>query len=290
MKLTKLLILLLLLSIKGFSQQAVLTSSGEKVILNFLSSLGGTITGTLGITGNTTISGTTTLTGINNTGTITNTGALINTGNLTVNGNGTITGTLGVTGSTTITGTLTLPSLTASTLIGTDGSKGVATGNLTGDITTSGFAASIATAAVTTAKIATGAVAGFHIQDLAITDAKVTDVSATKITGTLAISQGGTNSTATPTAGGIGYGTGTAHAYTVAGTAGQILSSNGAGVPTWTSAVITTTAAPSLSNSPGIKGEIRIDANYIYVCIETNTWKRLGLVAFDPVALFQNMQ
>jgi len=109
MKLTKLLMLLLLLSIKGFSQQAVLTSSGEKVILNFLSSSGGTITGTLGITGNTTISGTTTLTGINNTGTITNTGALINTGNLTVNGNGTITGTL-------TTGAVTYPNS-----LGTDG-------------------------------------------------------------------------------------------------------------------------------------------------------------------------
>jgi hypothetical protein len=84
MKLIKLLILFLFLSLKGFSQQAVLTSSGEKVILNFLSSLGGTITGTLGVTGNTTISGTTTLTGINNTGTITNTGALINTGKLIV--------------------------------------------------------------------------------------------------------------------------------------------------------------------------------------------------------------
>ena len=98
MKLTKLLILFLFLSIKGFSQQAVLTSSGEKVILNFLSSSGGTITGTLGVTGNTTISGTTTLTGVNNTGTITNTGALINNGNLTVNGNGTITGTLTTSG------------------------------------------------------------------------------------------------------------------------------------------------------------------------------------------------
>ena len=98
MKLTKFLLLFLFLSIKGFSQQAVLTSSGEKVILNFLSSSGGTITGTLGVTGNTTISGTTTLTGVNNTGTITNTGALINNGNLTVNGNGTITGTLTTSG------------------------------------------------------------------------------------------------------------------------------------------------------------------------------------------------
>ena len=53
------------------------------------------------------------------------------------------------------------------------------------------------------------------------------------ITGILAIANGGTNSTATATAGGIGYGTGIAHAYTGAGTSGQLLSSNGAGVPTW---------------------------------------------------------
>lgn len=43
MKLTQLLILFLFLSIKGFSQQAVLTSSGDKVTLNYLSSSGGTI-------------------------------------------------------------------------------------------------------------------------------------------------------------------------------------------------------------------------------------------------------
>jgi hypothetical protein len=95
MKLTKLFILFLFLSLKGYSQEAVLTSSGEKVVLSYLSSLGGTISGTL-----------TTKAGINNTGTITNTGAFINTGNLSLNGNGTITGTLGVGGNTTITGTL----------------------------------------------------------------------------------------------------------------------------------------------------------------------------------------
>ena len=52
-------------------------------------------------------------------------------------------------------------------------------------------------------------------------------------TGTLPIASGGTNSTATPTAGGVGYGTGTAHAYTAAGTSGQYLTSGGAGAPTW---------------------------------------------------------
>ena len=50
-------------------------------------------------------------------------------------------------------------------------------------------------------------------------------------TGTLPIASGGTNSTATPTAGGAGYGTGTAHAYTAAGTSGQALISAGAAAP-----------------------------------------------------------
>jgi len=53
------------------------------------------------------------------------------------------------------------------------------------------------------------------------------------LAGTLAIANGGTNSTATATAGGAGYGTGTAHAYTAAGTAGQVLTSAGSSAPTW---------------------------------------------------------
>jgi hypothetical protein len=56
---------------------------------------------------------------------------------------------------------------------------------------------------------------------------------ATHIDGTLPIANGGTNSTATPTAGGVSYGTGTAFAFTSAGTSGQILTSAGSGVPTW---------------------------------------------------------
>jgi hypothetical protein len=58
----------------------------------------------------------------------------------------------------------------------------------------------------------------------------------TGVTGTLPVANGGTNSTATATAGGAGYGTGTAHAYTAAGTAGQVLTSNGASAPTWSTA------------------------------------------------------
>ena len=54
------------------------------------------------------------------------------------------------------------------------------------------------------------------------------------LAGTLVIANGGTNGSATPTAGAVAYGTGTAYAFTAAGTAGQVLTSNGAGVPTWT--------------------------------------------------------
>ena len=57
----------------------------------------------------------------------------------------------------------------------------------------------------------------------------------TGVTGTLPIANGGTNGTATPTAGGIAYGSGTAYAFTAVGSTGQVLTSNGSGTPTWTS-------------------------------------------------------
>jgi hypothetical protein len=55
----------------------------------------------------------------------------------------------------------------------------------------------------------------------------------TQVTGTLPIANGGTNSTATPTAGAVAYGTGTAYAFTSAGTAGQVLLSNGSSAPSF---------------------------------------------------------
>ena len=54
------------------------------------------------------------------------------------------------------------------------------------------------------------------------------------LAGTLKIANGGTNGTSIPTAGAVPYGTGTAYAFTSAGTAGQVLTSAGAGVPIWT--------------------------------------------------------
>ena len=60
----------------------------------------------------------------------------------------------------------------------------------------------------------------------------------TSVTGTLGISNGGTNATATPTNGGVSYGTGTAYAFTGAGTANSVLLSTGAGAPIWGAVVL----------------------------------------------------
>ena len=85
-----------------------------------------------------------------------------------------------------------------------------------------GLAASVPTIAIN----AQGQITSASNTAIAIAASQVTS-------GTLAIAQGGTNSSATATAGGAAYGTGTAFAFTAAGTAGQVLTSNGASAPTW---------------------------------------------------------
>lgn len=40
---------------------------------------------------------------------------------------------------------------------------------------------------------------------------------------------------------------------------------------------ITDNRTPSSGSDTGIKGEICIDSNYIYVCTAVNTWKRASL-------------
>lgn len=53
----------------------------------------------------------------------------------------------------------------------------------------------------------------------------------------LPIASGGTNTTTTPTAGAVAYGTGTAYGFSAAGSSGQFLISGGTGSPTWTDTV-----------------------------------------------------
>jgi len=67
------------------------------------------------------------------------------------------------------------------------------------------------------------------------------------VSGVLPIANGGTNATAAPTAGAVPYGTGTAYAFTAAGTSGQALLSNGASPPTWGTAGVSTGKAIAMA-------------------------------------------
>jgi hypothetical protein len=78
----------------------------------------------------------------------------------------------------------------------------------------------------------------------------------THVSGVLPIANGGTNGTATPTAGAVAYGTGTAYAFTLAGTAGQVLTSAGASAPTWATPTTGTVTSVSVVSANGFAGTV----------------------------------
>jgi heme/copper-type cytochrome/quinol oxidase subunit 1 len=43
---------------------------------------------------------------------------------------------------------------------------------------------------------------------------------------------------------------------------------------------LTLVAVPTSSTSTGLTGQIAVDANYIYMCTSTNTWKRTPLTTW----------
>ena len=69
------------------------------------------------------------------------------------------------------------------------------------------------------------------------------------LSGTLNVANGGTGGTATPIAGAVAYGNGTVYSFTAAGISGQVLTSTGAGTPTWTTP--TTGTVTSVSGTAG---------------------------------------
>jgi hypothetical protein len=97
------------------------------------------------------------------------------------------------------------------------------------------------------------------------------------------ISQGGTNATATPTAGAVPYGTGTEYAFTAAGTSGQVLVSSGANAPTWGSSVIPSTAQVitsgttiDFSSIPSWVKRVTLVVSGLQSTGSDNLWVRLG--------------
>jgi hypothetical protein len=152
---------------------------------------------------------------------------------IAINGNQITSGTIGssylsgsYTGITGV-GTLTAGTWNATAIGAAYGGTGL-TGYTTGDL----LVASGATALTTLSDVATGNALISGGVGLPPFYGKIGLT--THVSGTLPIANGGTNGTATPTAGAVAYGTGTAYAFTLAGTTGQVLTSNGAGTPSWT--------------------------------------------------------
>jgi hypothetical protein len=154
------------------------------------------------------------------------------------NGSGYTLNTLGTGAGISVTnglGTITVANTgVLSNIAGTGISVSSATGNVT--IANTGVLSfSAGTTGLTPSAAATGAVT---------------------LAGTLAIANGGTNGSATPTAGAVAYGAGTAYAFTAAGTVGQVLTSAGAGTPTWTTPTTGTVTSVSVVSANGLAGTV----------------------------------
>jgi len=65
------------------------------------------------------------------------------------------------------------------------------------------------------------------------------------------------------------------------GTDGQVLTSGGSGAAVaWEDAALSTTAhssAPASAGATGTAGQLAYDADYFYICIATDTWKRTSI-------------
>lgn len=131
-----------------------------------------------------------------------------------------------ITTNNTITGTV----INGTTSINTGGGTGTiridASGNLSniGTITASG--------AVTFSNYGAGIA---HFNGSGLISSSPVVLSSGDVSGILPIANGGTNGSATPTAGAIAYGTGTEYAFNAAGNSGECLVSGGASIPVWQS-------------------------------------------------------
>jgi len=54
----------------------------------------------------------------------------------------------------------------------------------------------------------------------------------------------------------------------------------GAGVVAVTGSLVVTTQTPASAGAAGTAGTITWDASYVYVCVSTNTWKRVAIATW----------
>jgi len=202
---------------------SVSNGSGSISLANtgVLSNIAGSGISVSSATGNVTVSNTGVLSAIAGTGISVSSP----TGNVTFANTGVLSfssGTTGLTPSTATTGAVTL----AGTLISVNGGTGQASyaiGDLLYADTTTTLA-KLPDVATGNALISGGISTAPSWGKIGLT---------THVSGVLPIANGGTNSSATPTAYGVSYGTGTAYAFTAAGTAKQVLIANTSAAPTW---------------------------------------------------------
>ena len=90
-------------------------------------------------------------------------------------------------------------------------------------------------------------------------------------TGTLPIGSGGTNTTATATANGVTYGTGTAYAFTAAGTTGQVLIATTSSAPSWGQVSLTAGVTGTLPIANGGTGQTTASAAFNALSPVTST-------------------
>jgi len=133
-----------------------------------------------------------------------------------------------------------------------------------------------------------------------------TTIPTSALSGQVAIANGGTNGTAAPTAGAVAYGTGTAYAFTAAGTSNQVLISNGTSAPSWSSLsslgvtsfsggttgltpnTATTgaiTLAGTLATTNGGTGLTSFTANQLFYASSTSAFAQSSNLQFDGTTL-----
>ncbi len=111
----------------------------------------------------------------------------------------------------------------------------------------------------------TGIIQSF-VNDSNVTITSAGDVHTLGWAGILPISRGGTNSAAAPVAGGVAYGDGSSYQFTIAGTAGQVLTSNGFGVPTWQN--VSPTGVSTVTPGAGLVGSLPLGPGAITLDVQ----------------------